>query len=92
MILWSGRLLDRRARQHGFAGLHDVDVVKRPPGRGHIGLGRMRLVVPDEVADQRLGDPKLHVGVDMGVVRVVTCEIRTLKPGLTISACRWAGR
>ena len=30
----------------GLAGFHDVGVVERVPGRGDIGLGRVRLVVP----------------------------------------------
>src|SRR4051812_12758007 len=52
---FASRLFNRRARQHGVAGFHPVDVVERIPGRADIRCRRMRLVMTYEIADQRLG-------------------------------------
>jgi hypothetical protein len=60
------------------ARLHRERVLERVPGRLDAGIGRVRLVVRAEVADQRAGDTELDVGVEARSWGAWTCEISVL--------------
>src|SRR2546430_11924329 len=75
-------LFNGRARQHGLAGFHPVDVIERIPGRADIRCGRVPLVMSHEIADQRLGDAELHVAVDMRVGGIIDLGNQNLESRL----------
>src|ERR1700722_13813582 len=72
-------LFYRRTWQHRLACFHFVEVIERVPGRTGIALGRMRLVMAHEIADQRLGHAELDVAVDVWIGGIVDLRSQDLE-------------
>jgi hypothetical protein len=69
-----------------------LGVLKRIPDHTNLRSFRFRLVVPDEVAGQRLGDTELHVAVDVGVAWVEDPGNQGLVAARKMRACTCAER